>query len=134
MKIIIYSIRFLLALLFIYVAIDKTLNPIIPENEIGISANFITFFTLLLESKFIFFVCFIELLCGILLLFKRTYLLGAIMLVPLLLCLLMIHAFISKSNFYFIFDGTLFLLNSILIIYRFKDIKIGILKPQNGWI
>jgi hypothetical protein len=46
----------------------------------------------------------------------------------------MIHAFISKSNFYLIFDGTLFLLNSILIIYRFKDVKTGIFKPQNGWI
>tara|TARA_B100000809_G_scaffold261450_1_gene310373 strand:+ start:7089 stop:7493 length:405 start_codon:yes stop_codon:yes gene_type:complete len=134
MKIIVTIIRFFLALLFIYVAIDKTLNPAIPENEIGISANFITFYTLLLESKFIFFVCFIEFLSGALLLFKRTYLLGAIMLVPLLLCLLMIHVFISKSNFYLIFDGTLFLLNSILIIYRFKDIKIGILKPQYGWI
>ena len=117
-----------------YVAVDKTLNPIIPEDEIGISANFITFYGLLLESKFIFFVCFMELMSGILLLFKRTYLLGAVMLVPLLLCLFMIHIFISKSSFYIIFDGTLFLLNSILIIYRFKDIKIGILKSQNGWI
>jgi len=134
MKIIVYIIRFLLGVLFMYVAIDKIINPAIPKDEIGISAAFISFYSLLLESNFIYFVCFIEFLCGFLLLFKRTYLLGGIMFVPVLLCLLMVHFFISKNTFYLLFDGSLFLLNSILIVYRLKDIKQGILKPQNGWI
>ena len=70
MRIVIYIIRFLLALLFIYVAIDKIINPAIPQDEIGINTEFITFYTLLLESNFIYFVCFCEFLCGFLLLFK----------------------------------------------------------------
>lgn len=123
MKYTLYVIRFLLALLFIYAAIDKIINPVLPKDEIGISTEFIAFYSLLLESKFMYFVCACQFICGFLLLFNRTYLLGAIMFVPLLLCLIMVHVFISNSSFYILFDSSLFLMNSILIVYRFKKIK-----------
>ena len=134
MKIIIYIIRFLLALFFIYVAIDRFINPMMPQDEIGLNTEFIAFYALLLKSNFIYFVCVCELVCGALLLLKRTYLLGAIMFVPLLLCLLMTHVFISKNSFYLIFDISLFFLNSILIVYRYKELKQVFFKPQQGWI
>lgn len=134
MKTVVYSIRFILAILFIYVAFDKILHPAIPADETGINAEFELFYKLLVDSKFMYFVCACELVCGLLLLFKRTYLLGAIMFVPLLLCLVMTHICISKSSFYIAFDSSLFILNAILIIYRFKDIKQSVFKPQKGWV
>ncbi|WP_234859221.1 DoxX family protein [Aquimarina aquimarini] len=138
MKIAIYSIRFLFALLFIYNGIEKLFIPYdssafresLPEN----SDTFFEFYHLLQTTGFIYFVGFFQILCGVLLLFKRTYFLGSIMLTPILLCMVMTHVFITRNPSYLAFDSFLFLCNVYLIGYNFKKIKPAILQPQQGWI
>ena len=138
MKIAVYVIRILLALMFIRAGIEKLFLPFNPSvfraNTAEAAEEFFTFYELLQSTGYLYFVGFFQLLCGILLLFKRTYLLAAIMLVPLILCLLMTHVYLSKNTFYILFDSSMFLLNAVLIGYHLKTIQQTILKPQQGWI
>lgn len=138
MKILVYIFRFLLALMFVYSGVEKLFIPYDPllfaANAAGSDPSFITFYELLHNTGYLYFVGFFQLLCGVLLLFKRTYLLGAIMLVPILLCLLMTHVFFSKNTFYLIFDSSLFLMNILLVLKHWKDLKLVLLKPQSKWI
>ena len=135
MKIIIYIIRFLLASFFMYIAIERLINPTLMEaNTLGVSIKFIEFYNLLQTSGFMSFVILIQTLCSVLLVFKKTYLVGAIMLTSLLLCFIMIHLFISKSTPFLIFDVILFVLNTILIGCNYKLIKPLFLKTKQGWI
>lgn len=138
MKNAVYVIRILLALMFIWAGIEKLFLPFNPSvfraNTAEAAEEFFTFYELLQSTGYMYFVGFFQLLCGLLLVFKRTYLLGSIMLVPLLLCLLMTHMFFSKNIFYILFDSSMFLLNAVLIGYNFKTIQQTILKPQQGWI
>lgn len=138
MGITIYIIRFLLALLFFYAGIEKLFLPYDPSifkaNAADSNPLFFEYYDLLYEAGYLYFVGFFQLLCGLLMLFKRTYLLASIMLVPLILCLLMTHVYFSKNSFYIGFDATLFVLNVILIFNRFQDLAPTILKPQNSFI
>ncbi|PKV49233.1 DoxX-like protein [Aquimarina sp. MAR_2010_214] len=125
MKVAIYIIRFLLALMFIYAGIEKLFLPYDPSifraNAVGSDPLFFEFYDFLQNSGYLYFVGFFQLLCGVLLVFKRTYILAAIMLVPLILCLLMTHVYFSKNTFYILFDSSMFLLNTILIMGRYKE-------------
>ena len=138
MKIIIYSIRFLLGLLFIFYGIEKLFLPYDPsafkENLPEYNIHFVEFYELLQNTGYLYFVGFFQLLCGLLLIFKRTYFLGSIMLTPILLCLVMVHIFISRNLSYIAFDSLLFLCNISLIAYNFKKIKPAILQRQQRWI
>jgi len=138
MKIATYIIRFILALIFIWAGIEKLFLPFNPSvfraNSAGAAEEFFAFYEFLQASGYLYFVGFFQLLCGVLLIFKRTYLLGSIMLVPLLLCLLMTHVYFSKNTFYLIFDSCLFLMTAVLILQHWKEIKSVLLKPQTTWI
>ena len=100
MKIAIYVIRFLLALIFIYAGIEKLFlpyNPSVFKADMAMTdPQFCVFYDLLMKVGVLYFVGFFQLLNGLLLVFKRTYLLGSVMMVPLLLCLLMSQVFIAK--------------------------------------
>ncbi len=138
MKTVTYLIRFLLALLFLWAGLEKFFIPYnaeafragCPDCDLG----FFTFYGLLQGSGYLYFVGFFQFLCGVLLIFKRTYLLGSIMLVPLVLCLWATHIFISGNTFYKIFDGVVFLLNAILLIPRLKEIGPELTKKSKTWI
>ena len=138
MKIATYIIRFLLAILFIYAGIEKLFLPYDPtefQTEIaGTDPLFFEFYDLLHRAGYLYFVGFFQFLCGALMVFKRTYLLGSIMFVPLILCLLMTHIFFSKNWLYIVFDSVTFCVNLFLIVQQAKALKATILKPQDGWI
>ncbi|MEM9141541.1 MAG: DoxX family membrane protein [Bacteroidota bacterium] len=138
MKIGIYVIRFLLALTFIYAGVEKLFMPYDPSLFRADAAEaqeaFFTFYEFLQGSGYLYFVGFFQLLCGIILVFKRTYLLGSIMLVPLMLCLLMTHVFFSKYMPFIVFDAGFFVLNGLILIYRRNDWLPFILKKQNSLI
>ena len=138
MKIVSYIIRFLLSALFLWAGYEKLFIPYNAEvfraGCPDCAIDFFTFYELLERNGYLYFVGFLQLLCGVLLVFKRSYVLAAIMLVPLILCLLMTHVFFSKNTSYIVFDSSIFLLNAILIGYNFKNIRQSILKPQQGWI
>ncbi|MEO9514092.1 MAG: DoxX family membrane protein [Flavobacteriaceae bacterium] len=138
MKIVIYIIRFLLALLFLWTGFEKLFLPYNAETfRTGCpdcNTDFFTYYDLLQYSGYLYFVGFFQLLCGLLLVFKRTYLLGSIMLVPLILCMLMTHFSLSKYPSFIIFDSVLFVLNLVLLFSRFKDWQPSLFKKQNSLI
>ena len=138
MKIATYIIRFLLALTFIWAGIEKLFLPYDPTEFQTEVANtyplFFEFYDLLHRAGYLYFVGFFQLLCGALMVFKRTYLLGSIMFVPLILCLLMTHVFFSHNWFYRVVDSVTFCANLLLILQHTKALKATILKPQDRLI
>ncbi len=138
MKITNYIIRFLLALIFIYSGIEKIFlpyNPSVFKSDMAMTdPKFFEFYDFLMGTGFLYFVGFFQLINGLLLVFKRTYLLGAVMMVPLMLCLLMTQIFIGRYTGFIIFDSVLFVLNAVLIFQHYPQLKGVFLKPQNEWI
>ncbi|MEM9648700.1 MAG: DoxX family membrane protein [Bacteroidota bacterium] len=138
MRITRYIIRFLLAFVFVYAGIEKLFLPYDPSvfktDAAEAAPIFFTFYDLLHEAGFLYFVGFFQLLCGVLLIFRRTYLLASIMLVPLILCLLMTHVFFSQYHVFISFDSTMFFLNAILLLSRWKDWAPIVLQKQKTWI
>ena len=138
MKIATYIIRFLLALLFIHAGTEKLFLPYDPaefQTEVAVTNPlFFKFYDLLHRAGYLYFVGFFQFLCGVLMIFKRTYLLGSIMFVPLILCLLMTHVFFSQNWLYIVFDSVTFCVILFLIVQHAKALKATILKSQDGWI
>ncbi len=135
MKILTYVLRLLLAFIFIYAGIEKLFLPydpsIFPADAAEADPLFFTYYDLLQSSGYLYFVGFFQLLCGLLLVFKRTYLLGSIMLVPLMLCLLMTHVLFSKYLPFILFDTAMLALNLVLLFGKYKEWKPIVLQPQN---
>lgn len=129
-----YIIRFLLALIFIYAGIEKLFmpyNPSVFKSDVAMTdPKFFDFYDFLMGTGYLYFVGFFQLLNGLLLVFRRTYLLGAVMMIPLMLCLLMTHVFISRYVGYIVFDGVMFLMNSFLVFTHYTELKTTFLKPQ----
>ncbi|MEM9673588.1 MAG: MauE/DoxX family redox-associated membrane protein [Bacteroidota bacterium] len=129
-----YIIRFLLALIFIYAGIEKLFMPYDPsvfKSDVEMTdPKFFEFYDFLMGTGYLYFVGFFQLLNGLLLVFRRTYLLGAIMMIPLMLCLLMTHVFISRYLGFIVFDGVMFLMNGFLVLSHFNELKMTFLKPQ----
>ncbi len=129
-----YIIRFLLALIFIYAGIEKLFlpyNPSVFKSDVEMTdPKFFEFYDFLMGTGYLYFVGFFQLLNGLLLVFRRTYLLGAIMMIPLMLCLLMTHVFISRYMGFIVFDGVMVLMNSFLVLSHFSELKTTFLKPQ----
>lgn len=138
MKIATYIIRFLLAALFIWAGIEKLFlpyNPSVFKSDTGMTdPRFFEFYDLLQATGYLYFVGFFQLFNGVLLIFRQTYLLGAVMMVPLMLCLLMTHIFISGYMDFIIFDAVMFSLNSFLVFRHYKILKATFLKSQSVWI
>ena len=129
-----YIIRFLLAFIFIYAGIEKLFlpyNPSVFKSDVNMTdPKFFEFYDFLMGVGYLYFVGFFQLLNGVLLIFRRTYLLGAVMMVPLMLCLLMTHVFISKYMGFIVFDAVMFLLNAMLLAGNYKELRDTFLKPQ----
>ncbi|WPQ60115.1 hypothetical protein SIO70_17370 [Chitinophaga sancti] len=119
MKIVYYILRGLLALQFIYVGIEKLWLPFHADGIHG-SVDFQAFYLLLHRTGYLYFVGFFQLLCGLLLVFKKTYLLGAVMLIPLLLCLLATHVFISGNTDYMCYDIVLLGFDLLLLFSCYR--------------
>ncbi len=131
-----YIIRFLLGIIFIYAGIEKIFlpyNPSVFKADVEMAdPKFFEFYDFLMGTGYLYFVGFFQLLNGVLVVFKRTYLLGAVMMVPLMLCLLMTHVFISKYMGFIVFDGVMLLLNGFLIFSHFSELRSTFLKPQTS--
>lgn len=138
MKIVSYIFRFVLAIMFIWAGIEKLFLPYDPSvfkaNSATSDPLFFEFYDLLHGAGYLYFVGFFQLICGLLVAFKRTYLLGSVMLIPLMLCLIMTHVFISKNTFYMIFDGALLVMISVLVFQYFKPLKELFLQKQKTLI
>ncbi|MBC6401193.1 MAG: hypothetical protein GDA42_09260 [Ekhidna sp.] len=125
-------------MIFVYAGIEKLFlpyNPSIFKSDVEITdLKFFEFYDFLMNADYLYFVEFFQLLNGLLLIFRGTYLLGAVMMVPLMLCLLMTHVFISKYIEFIIFDSVMFSLNTVLIAIHYKELKNTFLRPQSSLI
>lgn len=118
-------IRVLPGLLFVYSGIEKLFLPFDATQftaHYQTRPDFIAFYTLLQRTGYLYFVGFFQLFCGVLLLFRKTYLLGAIMLIPLLFCLLATHIFISKDMGWLLYDCLILTFTVTLIIPHYKKL------------
>ncbi|NJO87789.1 MAG: DoxX family membrane protein [Chloroflexia bacterium] len=138
MKIAVYIIRFLLALLFFWAGVEKLFLPYDPSvfraNAADSNPLFFEFYDLLQRAGYLYFVGFFQLLCGVMLVFKRTYLLGSVMMVPLVLCLVMTHIFFSKNVFYIGFDSAILLFVVFLIGRNAQELNATFFKKQSTLI
>ena len=138
MKIVVYLIRFVLALVFIWAGIEKLFLPydaaaFKSNNELADGSLFL-FYDLMQNAGYMYFVGFFQLLCGLLLIFGRTHLLGAIMLVPIMLCMLMTQIFFSQYAAWIFFDCILFTLIIFLVVMGYPKWKGILAKTENTWI
>lgn len=136
MKIATYIIRFLLVLLFALHGLEKLFTQANPAKfaDGGMNQSFIDFYMMLDTTGYLKFVGFFQLLCGILLVFKRTYLLSAVMLVPMILCLIATHIFMSHSVGYIVFDTSILAVNLFLIYPSMSELRSVFLKSQSNVI
>lgn len=134
----IYVIRFLFAFLFIFAAIEKLFLPYDPiklqQESFEATGNdaYFNYYNMLQNSGYLYFVGICQMLCGVLIIFRRTYFFGSLMLLPLILCLLMTHVFFTKNTEYLIFDSTILLLNFFLIFSRSREMFPVIFKKQSS--
>ena len=133
-----YIIRFLLALIFIWAGIEKLFLPYDPsvfKSDVAMTdPRFFEFYDFLMGTGYLLFVGFFQLFNGLLLVFRRTYLLGAVMMVPLMLCLLMTQVLIGRYLGFIIFDSVLFAMVAFLVLSHFEELKATFLKPQQRLI
>lgn len=126
MKILCFIIRVLLFMQFFYAGIEKLFLPFDAtklREENALSGTFVQFYTLLHDTGYLLFVGFFQALCAVLLLFRKTYLLGAVMLTPILFCLVATHVFITRSNSRAFYDLFLMTLNTVLILCNYQSLK-----------
>lgn len=120
------GMRVLPGLLFVYSGIEKLFLPFDAgqfTEHYQVKQDFITFYMQLQRTGYLYFVGFFQLLCGALLLFRRTHLSGAVMLIPLLFCLLATHVFISKDMGWLLYDCLMLILTVTLIIPHYKKLR-----------
>jgi len=123
---------------FIWAGVEKLFLPYDPSlfraDAAAAHESFFVFYELMEQAGYLYFVGFFQLLCGLLLIFKRAYLLGSIMLVPLILCLLMTHVFFSRYAPFIIFDSAMLALNLLLLFGRYRDWQPVLLRKHSTWI
>ncbi len=114
-----WIIRALLIVLFTFAGIEKLFLPYDKEIFAASKTNsdpiFVDYYDLLMTTGYLNYVGIIQLIIAVLLVFSRTYLLGAIMLLPLMVSIIMTHVFLSGDLIYLAMDTGFLLMNLALI-------------------
>ncbi|SHG17904.1 DoxX family membrane protein [Pedobacter caeni] len=131
-----YIVRALLAYVYIPHGLEKLYTKINVQEYIDfkLGQDFIDFYLIWEKSGYIWVIGIAQFLGGLLLLFKRTYLFGAVCLLPVSIGMFFCHIFISHAQDFLIFDALVLILNLYLILLHFKSLKSTFFKPQNSWI
>ncbi|WP_292009874.1 DoxX family membrane protein [Chryseobacterium sp.] len=131
-----YVCRALLAYVFIPHGYEKLAARINPHEYIdfGLKGDFLDFYLIWERTNFIWVIGVAQLIGGLLLIFRRTYFLGAIWLLPLSVGMFCTHVFISHAMDFLYFDLIVLILNLYLIVENFKLIKEDLLRPQKTFI
>lgn len=131
-----YAFRLFLVYMFVWHGIEKLVKKIDPQEYIdyGLGGDFLDFYLLWERTGFIYVIGFFQLIGGLLLLFKRTTLFGAILLLPLSIGMLSTHVFISHNLDFFLLDFVILLMNLSLIIERFPVISSPLFQERGSII
>ncbi len=129
-----YLIRAMLVVLLAFAGIEKLFLPYSKEEFSATKSNsdpiFVEYYDLLMTTGYLNYVGTFQLLVSLLLAFHRTYLLGAIMLVPLMVSIVMTHVFLSKDIAYLGMDIGFLLMNLFLIWPYRNHLKETLLYPK----
>lgn len=132
-----YIARIFLAFIFIPHGWEKLTTKINPQEYIdyGLGGDFLEFYLIWERTGYIWVIGIAQLIGGLLLIPKRTYLFGAIWLLPVSIGMVSCHIFISKSTDFMIFDGIVVTTNLYLILTHIIRLsKNGLFIEQKTWI
>jgi hypothetical protein len=109
---------------FGYAGFQKLFLTVTMDNFKDMIADqaFYDFYFLLENQGYMKFVGACQLASAVLLIFARTYLLGAIMLMPIVLNLVATHIFMSKNWSYAAFDFIYLAAVAFLIVFNYKKL------------
>ncbi len=135
-RILMYLFRAFLAYVYIPHGWEKLTSKIDPQEYIdfGLEGDFLDFYLIWERTGFIWVIGIAQLIGGLLLIPKRTYLFGTIWLLPVSIGMFFCHVFISHAQDFLIFDALIVVLNMYLLISRTADLKTVFNKPQTTWI
>lgn len=132
-----YIARIFLAYIFIPHGWEKLTTKINPQEYIdfGLGGDFLEFYLIWERTGYIWVIGVAQLIGGLLLIPKRTYLFGAIWLLPVSIGMVSCHIFISKSTDFMIFDGIVVTSNLYLILTHIIRLSKNVLFiEQKTWI
>lgn len=132
-----YIARIFLAFIFIPHGWEKLTTKINPQEYIdyGLGGDFLEFYLIWERTGYIWVIGVAQFIGGLLLIPKRTYLFGAIWLLPVSIGMVSCHIFMSKSTDFMIFDGIVVTTNLYLILTHIIRLsKNGLFIEQKTWI
>lgn len=131
-----YIFRAFLAYVYIPHGYEKLTSKIDPQEYIdfGLEGDFLDFYLIWERTGFIWVIGAAQLIGGLLLLFRRTSLFGAVFLVPISLGMFFSHVYISHAMDFLYFDLIILALNIYLLIEHWKELSKVFFKPQKYWI
>lgn len=134
--VLIYLFRFFLAYVFIPHGIEKISTRIDVQeyHDFGLGQNFIDFYLIFEKTGYMVFIGYLQLIIGVLLIPKRTYLLAAVMLLPLNIGMVACHVYLSGSMDFLIWDLGMTLINLYLIMAHYKQFVKLFWQKQSTWI
>lgn len=134
--VIIYLFRILLAYVYIPHGWEKLTTKINPQEYInfGLEGNFLDFYLIWERTGFIWVIGVAQLVGGLFLIPKRTYLFGSIWLLPISVGMVFCHVFISHAQDFLYFDIAILTFNLYLIFINFTSLKNTFLKSQDTWL
>lgn len=120
-----YIFRFFLIYVFVPHGWEKLTKKINPQEYIdyGLGGYFLDFYLIWEDTGFIWVVGVAQLLGGLFLWFKPTYLFGAIFLLPISIGMFFCHLLISQSQGFMLFDSVALVANVYLIVINHNKIK-----------
>lgn len=131
-----YIVRALLAYVYIPHGLEKLYTKIKVQEYIDfkLGQDFIDFYLIWEKSGYIWVIGIAQFLGGLFLLFKRTYLFGAVWLLPMSVGMCCCHIFITHAQDFLIFDLLVFTMNLYLILLHSRLLTNTFFKPQKTWI
>jgi uncharacterized membrane protein YphA (DoxX/SURF4 family) len=110
-----------LGIFFIYKGIDKHFLSACPVYgaKSGLSQNYINLMTVLCETGFTKIIGGIEVVAGLLLIFPKTRLTGTFIIMPIIICIFLIHALIDNRIYELLETGIP--LSATLLIFAFHQ-------------
>lgn len=131
-----YLVRALLAYVYIPHGLEKLYTKINVQEYIDfkLGQDFINFYLIWEKSGYIWVIGIAQFLGGLLLLFRKTYLFGAVWLLPISIGMFCCHIFITHARDFLIFDALVLTMNLYLILLHFRSLTNTFFKPQKTWI
>ncbi|MFK8284371.1 MULTISPECIES: DoxX family membrane protein [Flavobacteriales] len=131
-----YLFRAFLAYTFIPHGWEKLTMRINPQEYIdfGLGGDFLDFYLIWENTGFIYLIGFAQLVGGLLLIPRCTYLFGGIWLLPMCIGMVGCHWYISHATDFLWFDIIILVMNLYLIAIHLPELSKVLFKKRGSWI